>query len=119
MPLEGPGHWLMEGLPYNTVGSLMRGGIWGAAGFRGELCGLGHQGQATFSTGRWSCRQRVGGVLERNQSKGASLLFLDACAHARTGVCVCGHLFFGVHARTSVALHLNLNKILIRSSGKD
>ena len=87
-PLEGPGHLPMEGLPYNTVGSLMRGVIWGAAGFRGELCGLGHQGQTTFSTGCWSCRQRMGVVLERNQSKGASLLFLDACAHARTGVCV-------------------------------
>lgn len=28
---------------------------------RGELCGWGHQGQATFSTGHWPCRQPVGG----------------------------------------------------------
>ena len=98
----------MEGRLYSTVGSLMRGGIGGAAARMlafGVSCVAGdirvrrHSLPATGHAGsRW------GGVLDQNQSKGASLLFLDACAHARTGVC--GHLFWRelctrAHAHTS------------------
>lgn len=124
-PSECPGHWLMEGRPYSTVGSLMRGGICGAAARKrpfGVSCAAGgitarrHSLPATGHAGSGR------GVSWRGTRVWTRLcLFL---MRVRMRAPVCGDFFFWracarAHACTCVGLDLNRNKILIRGSGKD